>query len=100
MIFNTYLGNVSSYQDKLRLVLNKPVKTREHYDAIMKMFSDYLFTEGFMMSRAEARIDGYTNEHSAPLEDVKNILSDTPKFWKLELYNKRNQLITRDTFVA
>lgn len=100
MIFNIHLGNVSSYQDKIRLVLNKPIGTKEQYDLIMRTFSDYLFTEGFMMCRAETRIDGYVNEHSVALEDVKNILSDTPKFWKLELYNKRNQLITRDTFVA
>lgn len=100
MIFNTYLGNVSTSQDKIRLVVAKSIKTKEQYDTIIQSLSKYLFDEGFMMSRAETRLDGYTSPEAVGISDIKHILSELPAFWHLELYDKRNRLIKRESFVA
>ena len=100
MIFDINLGNVSTWEDKMRLVLNKPIKSISEYDAIMRTFSDYLFAEGFMMTRAETQLDAYTSDDSVALADVKNILSDNQTNWQLELYDKNSRLITRDKFAV
>lgn len=96
MIFNTYIGNVSVFLNKIRVVVRKPIENKEQYDTTMKAIFEYLVLEGFFLTTIAAENMTVHNSQSVNLKGIKNILSENAREWFIDLYDNYGHRIDRE----
>ena len=96
MTFNINIGVVSTFENKLRLILRKQICNRTQFDVVKKALIDYLVQEGFFMTAVAAANASLSNGIDPDLIGIKNILSEKAIDWQIELYDNRGKLIQRE----